>query len=148
MADQIVDQSIFGFTGTHVLSDITNVDPLLIAENGVILDALRRGVDASGATLCGLQLEEFQPVGMTAVLVLSESHVSVHTYPEQQAIFVDAFTCGTRCRPELILETLLETLGPCEHRTSVIHRGAATPLGTLRETGRWRRSARSDPQPA
>lgn len=123
----------FDFTGIHVLCDISGVDPVLIHENELILDAVRRGIEESGATLCGMESHEFDPVGVTAVYVLSESHVSVHTYPEQRALFIDAFTCGTRCEPRRILDVVLETLGPCQHRTSIVHRG--TPTRTLSPLG-------------
>ncbi|MCW2903869.1 MAG: S-adenosylmethionine decarboxylase proenzyme [Streptosporangiaceae bacterium] len=118
----------FDFIGMHIISDITGVDPVRIADNDLILDAVHRGIVVSGATLCGVQSKEFEPSGVTAVFVLSESHVSVHTYPEQRALFVDAFTCGTRCEPQRILDTLLQALGPCEHRTSIVRRGAPTPV--------------------
>ncbi|CND47245.1 S-adenosylmethionine decarboxylase proenzyme precursor [Mycobacterium tuberculosis] len=122
----------FGFTGTHVLSDVTDVAAARITDNQLILDAVHRGVEESGATLCGVQYEEFEPVGMTAVFVLSESHVSVHTYPEQGSVFVDAFTCGTRCDPRRIVDALLRALGPCEHRTTVMHRGGGVRLHPVR----------------
>ncbi|NYH52906.1 MULTISPECIES: adenosylmethionine decarboxylase [Nocardiopsis] len=121
--------SDFDFTGTHVLCDISEVARELIENDDLVLDAVLRGIKASGATLCGTRSQKFEPLGVTAVFVLSESHVSVHTYPERRSVFVDAFTCGTRCDPEQIVEEVLRTLGPCEARTSVIHRG--TPVRSL-----------------
>ncbi|MFC0554868.1 adenosylmethionine decarboxylase [Planotetraspora thailandica] len=123
----------FTFTGTHVLCDITAVSHAYITDNALILEAIRRGIDESGATLCDMQSKEFTPAGMTAVYLLSESHVSVHTYPEFGSMFIDAFTCGTRCQPERIVETLIRALGPCEHRISIVGRGvpvrAGAPVG-------------------
>ncbi|WP_053619191.1 adenosylmethionine decarboxylase [Nocardiopsis sp. NRRL B-16309] len=119
----------FDFTGTHVLCDISAVAPELIENDDHVLKAVLRGIEASGATLCGTQSKKFEPLGVTAVFVLSESHVSVHTYPERCSLFVDAFTCGTTCDPERIVHEVLRALGPCETRTSVIHRG--TPARSL-----------------
>ncbi|MBB2942690.1 S-adenosylmethionine decarboxylase proenzyme [Actinoplanes lutulentus] len=115
--------SEYDFTGTHVLCDVTGIAPDRIADNALILDAIRRGIEESGAELCGVQTKNFEPSGVTAVYVLSESHVSVHTYPESGSLFMDAFTCGTRCEPQRIVEVLLDALGPCEYRTSVVSRG-------------------------
>ena len=89
--------SDYDFTGTHVLCDVTGVAPERIFDNALILDAIRRGIEVSGAELCGVQTKTFEPAGVTAVYVLSESHVSVHTYPESGSLFMDAFTCGSRC---------------------------------------------------
>ncbi|MFB8765417.1 adenosylmethionine decarboxylase [Nocardiopsis alba] len=122
----------FDFTGTHVLCDISEVSPETIENDDLILDAVVRGIKSSGATLCGTREKKFEPLGVTAVFVLSESHVSVHTYPERRSLFVDAFTCGTRCDPEQIVEEVLRALGPCEARTSVIQRG--TPARSLATT--------------
>lgn len=129
MGDGVND---FDFTGTHVPCDISEVSPETIENDGLILDAVVRGIKSSGATLCGPQEKKFEPLSVTAVFVLSESPVSVHTYPEQRSLFVDAFTCGTRCDPELIITEILRTVGPCEARTSVIHRGipARSLVGT------------------
>ncbi|WP_194814333.1 adenosylmethionine decarboxylase [Nocardia sp. XZ_19_385] len=113
----------YTFTGTHVLCDVTGITADRVNDNSLILEAIRCGIEASGAELCGFQSKEFVSGGVTAVYVLSESHVSVHTYPERGALFLDAFTCGTRCVPQRIVDVLLEALGPCEHRTSVISRG-------------------------
>jgi S-adenosylmethionine decarboxylase len=118
----------FEFSGTHVFCDISAIDRERINDNNLILDALRRGITESGATICGIQIKEFNASGLTAVYLLSESHVSVHTYPEHQSLFLDAFTCGARCRPQLIIEELLRSLGTCVHRTSIVHRG--TPMSS------------------
>ncbi|MGW1539057.1 adenosylmethionine decarboxylase [Streptomyces sp. NPDC002309] len=124
---------MYAFSGTHVLCDIVGIAPERIHDNELILAAIKRGIEASGAELCGMQAKEFEPVGVTAVYVLAESHVSVHTYPEQGSLFLDAFTCGTRCDPRRIVDVVLEALGPCEHRTSVMSRGE--PVRVLASAG-------------
>ncbi|MTD15669.1 adenosylmethionine decarboxylase [Nakamurella sp. YIM 132087] len=123
---------LFAFGGTHVLSDISGIPDDVVADHDLILGAIARGIRTSGATLCGMQVKEFEPAGMTAIYLLSESHVSVHTYPESNALFLDAFTCGETCRPELILDELLAALGRCDHRTSTVHRGTARPRHAIR----------------
>lgn len=113
----------YSFTGTHVLCDVMEVASDRIRDNVLIVGAIERGIKASGAELCGMQAKEFEPDGMTAVFVLAESHVSVHTYPEQRSLFLDAFTCGSSCVPQRIVDVLLDALGPCAHRISVMTRG-------------------------
>lgn len=84
-----------------------------------------RGAEEPGATMCGVQQEEFEPAGMAAVFVLSESHVSVRTYAEQGSVFVDAFICGTRCDPHQNVNALPLALEPCGHITPRSWTGAA-----------------------
>ena len=131
--DELVGMSDYVFSGQHVMCDVVGIAADRITNNELILAALVRGIEASGAELCAVHTKEFEPTGMTAVCVLAESHVSVHTYPDRGSLFLDAFTCGTRCVPQRIVDVVLEALGPCEHRTSVLSRGepvrALSPAG-------------------
>jgi S-adenosylmethionine decarboxylase len=113
----------FDFSGTHVMADIYAIRQELIEDADLIVAGLASGIARSGATLCGMQTKLFEPSGMTAIFLLAESHVSVHTYPEQRSLFFDAFTCGSRCTPETIMEELIERLGPCSVRVKIVPRG-------------------------
>lgn len=113
----------FDFNGTHVIADIVGIDPAAVRDDQAILRAMDEGLGRSGATLCGLQVRQFDPAGLTAVYLLSESHASVHTYPERNALFFDAFTCGSTCNPKAFLDALVAALGPCEVRVKVFGRG-------------------------
>ena len=58
--------------------------------------ALRRAVQAAGATLLHLHLHEFgSGGGVSGVAVLAESHISIHTWPERSYAAIDAFMCGS-----------------------------------------------------
>lgn len=116
----------FDFSGTHVLADIYDIDPDAVNDEQLILNGIVAGIIRSGATLCGMQTKRFEPSGLTAIYLLSESHVSVHTYPEQRSLFFDAFTCGSRCEPEAIIAELISALGPCQHRVNIMRRGNTT----------------------
>jgi S-adenosylmethionine decarboxylase proenzyme len=79
-----------------------------------MLAAMDRAVEASGATILNRTHHVFPPDGLTAVYLLSESHASIHTYPEFGACFVDLFTCGDHCSPVGFDQILREYLGPSE----------------------------------
>lgn len=115
--------SEFDFAGTHVIADVYDIDLAVVNDEKLITDGLILGIARSGATLCGMQTKRFEPAGLTAMYLLSESHVSVHTYPDQRSLFFDAFTCGDHCTPELILAELITALGRCRHRMEVVGRG-------------------------
>lgn len=83
-------------------------------------------VDEANVQLLELKVHEFQPQGLTAFCLLSESHLSVHTWPEEEYVGVDLFTCGENCRPEKAIELLIELLDPEESNIRVVERGVRT----------------------
>lgn len=84
--------------------------------------ALREGIVAAGATVRGLASTRYEPHGLSIVFLLSESHASIHTYPEHRAAFLDVFTCGTSCRTERFDEVLRRRLAPGTVRSQLIQR--------------------------
>lgn len=84
-----------------------------------ILDAVK----AANATLLNLYVHEFSPHGVTAVAVLSESHLSVHSWPEHGYLAADVFTCGTTARPKAAAEVLRQYFQPTVVELKEIPRG-------------------------
>jgi len=60
----------------------------------MVYHKLLEAANMMGLSVLGAAKHEFYPQGLTAVVLLSESHISIHTYPEQGYAYVDAFTCG------------------------------------------------------
>ena len=113
------------FTGFHIFGELYGVDPRLLNNSELLEAALRDGIEQSGATLAGIQTKVFEPSGVTILALLSESHTSIHTYPEYGSLFFDAFTCGDECKPQNIAKLLIETLNPENHTLHTIIRGAS-----------------------
>jgi len=67
-------------------------------------------VDA-GATILSAQKHQFDPQGVTLTYALSESHASIHTYPEHGSFFLDIFTCGLAIEPGKAAILIAEELG-------------------------------------
>ena len=65
---------------------------------------------------------KFEPQGVTAIALLAESHISIHTWPESRYSAVDIFTCGKQMSPELASEYLIEALLAKEHFCRLINR--------------------------
>ncbi len=78
----------------------------------------------AGATVVKSIHHEFDPPGITAVAILSESHISVHTWPIEGYVAVDIFTCGTVADPQLAIKSLLEAFEPKDHTSVEIKRGS------------------------
>ena len=100
-ADQspVTDDQDYQFWGRHFIASYNKCNIERLTSPG-LLTALREAIEASGASLLSEAVHTFPNAGLTAVFLLSESHASIHTYPEHSACFVDLFTCGESCRAE------------------------------------------------
>ena len=83
---------------------------------------LSRASKLANATVLNLISNKFEPQGVTAIALLAESHISIHTWPESNYSAVDIFTCGQNMLPELASQYLLEALKAEEHSLRVIER--------------------------
>ncbi|HLS79281.1 MAG TPA: adenosylmethionine decarboxylase [Nocardia sp.] len=112
------------FTGWHVLAEFGGVDTDLCDDLERLESALRESLIAAGVTICDVVHKKFEPQGVTVLALLSESHASIHTYPESGDIFVDVFTCGSiGAGATKAVDLLREALSPKTVRTQVIQRG-------------------------
>ncbi len=102
------------FSGKHFLGSYLDCNKEAIGDVDAMLAAMDRAVEASGATILSRTPHVFEPNGLTVVYLLSESHASLHTYPEWGACFVDLFTCGDHCSPEGFDRVLRAYLQPGE----------------------------------
>jgi S-adenosylmethionine decarboxylase len=109
-------QTVGSFTGQHVLAEMEGIDADLLNDEALLRDILCRVLDQAGATVLDVTSKRFEPQGVTVLALLSESHASLHTYPEIGSVFVDVFTCGHRADPELAVQLIAEAL-----HTPVVH---------------------------
>ena len=87
---------------------------------------LKRAASAAGATIVQSVFHRFAPQGVSGVVVIEESHISVHTWPEMGYAAVDFYTCGD-CEPERAHEILVEGLGPRHAEVMFVERGLRGP---------------------
>ncbi len=87
-----------------------------------IVNSLERAVHESGATLLRLVIHSFEPYGVSAVAIVSESHFFIHTWPEMRYLALDVFTCGDTY-PEKALEAIQMAFEPGRVKTLMVHRG-------------------------
>jgi S-adenosylmethionine decarboxylase proenzyme len=112
----------YDFVGSHFLASYYGCDPTLLNDKQAIISFFEEGIAKSGATLLKIADYQFSPQGVTIVALLSESHASIHTYPELGACFVDFFTCGTSCDHTKFHEVLEKGLQAHDCKTSFIER--------------------------
>ncbi len=95
--------------GVHLIVDLHGAQGL--DDIDLIETTLRRCVDAAGATLLHIHLHHFQPNGVSGVAVLAESHISIHTWPENGYAALDVFMCGN-AEPDACIPVLREAFKP------------------------------------
>lgn len=100
--DYFVEQDGMRFAGTHLLVDFWGAENL--NEPSFVEAALCQAAEAAGATVLSSHAHMFSPNGVTAIAVLAESHISIHTWPERGFAAIDIFMCG-KCQP-------IKTIGP------------------------------------
>ncbi|MDA8435898.1 MAG: adenosylmethionine decarboxylase [Actinomycetales bacterium] len=125
--------------GRHVVADVEQCfHPLLDDAAGLEL-LLRDAAVAAGSTVLSGHHHRFEPHGATALCVLAESHISIHTWPELGAASLDAYTCGDQADPVLAVDHVLRVLAPRVVRQVLLARGGdslvATPVPWLAVTG-------------
>ncbi len=68
--------------------------------------------EVCGATVLSVQAKQFEPQGATVLVLLSESHISIHTYPEKGFAALDCYTCGETVDPQAAIDYLVSVLKP------------------------------------
>ena len=97
--------------GRHLLIELKDCNVEVLNDLGFLKRCLHDAADQIGATVVNECYHEFSPQGISGVLVISESHICIHTWPEHGYAAVDIFTCGNSVKPELAVNPLVEKLG-------------------------------------
>ena len=108
--DYFVERDGMRFAGTHLLVDLW--DARNLTDPAHIDTALREAALSAGATILHSHFHHFSPNGgVSGVVVLAESHISIHTWPERHFAAVDIFMCGA-CDPQLSIPVLQAAFSP------------------------------------
>ena len=122
----------FSHTSKHLLLELYNCDYEKLNDESFLRCSLNRAAKFAKATVLNLISYKFEPQGVTAIALLAESHISIHTWPESSYSAVDIFTCGRYMLPELASQYLIEALKAEEHSLRVIERNP--PATVLKDT--------------
>ncbi len=106
----------------HLLYDLWVPEPDPLETVTLWQQWLHEAAVAAEATILHEQFHQFEPVGITGFLLLAESHISVHTWPEERYAAVDVFTCG-RMDAQRVIDYLRQQLQPCEEKLTICKRG-------------------------
>lgn len=111
--------------GTHLLLDLAGAPFATLDDPAVVESALVDTVAAMGANVLGVHLHRLSPQGISGVVVISESHLTIHTWPERGEAAVDLFTCGDAERARAAVAALVARLGAAASTLREVSRGAA-----------------------
>jgi len=80
--------------GLHLLAEFTGCDAEALSDLGRVTAAMLQAAEASGATIVTHSFHHFSPHGVSGAVIIAESHLAIHTWPEHGFAAVDFFSCG------------------------------------------------------
>jgi S-adenosylmethionine decarboxylase len=107
--------------GKHCVAELYGCNHTILDDEKVLKELIRESIDIAEATLLEISSHKFTPQGVTIVALLSESHISIHTWPEDGSVALDVFTCGNS-KPDLALLHIINFLKPTEYSMNCFDR--------------------------
>ncbi len=115
--------------GQHLLIELHECDPGTLNDLSAIRQTMLDAARTVCATVIGITEHRFFPQGVTVVVVIAESHLSIHTWPEHCYAAVDVFTCGDGLQTSIVVDLLSERLGAGHVSAVEVQRGLVSEHG-------------------
>jgi S-adenosylmethionine decarboxylase proenzyme len=115
--------------GRHILVEASGCRSEALNDLPGIRQAMIEAAVAAGATVLDVSFRKFAPQGVSGVVIISESHLTIHTWPEYGYAAIDLFTCGDRAEPWRAFEVLAGFLEANHVSTMELRRGNINNLG-------------------
>src|SRR4051794_20185426 len=135
--------------GLHLIGDLTGCrcDPQLLLDGERFKTKCLEMVEAAGLTTVGVSFHQFEGCGFTGCIVLAESHLAIHTWPERQGLTLDVYVCNFSADNSLkargLFDALVDYFQPGEIAKQEVHRGGHLLMEPLNDsTGFYIRAAR------
>ena len=112
--------------GTHYLLECSGCRAELLTDLDLLKSTMQNAAAQAGATVVETVLHQFNPHGLSGVVVIAESHLAIHTWPEHHYAAIDIFTCGDAQMAERISLQILEAFAPQQHTVQKIQRNPPT----------------------
>lgn len=111
------------YLGRHVLAEFFECDPNVLNNPTLVEKYMLEAALECGATVVQKCFHLFNPHGVSGVVIISESHLAIHTWPELGYAAVDLFTCGEQCDPKVAYEYLKERFNSKDASYTKLMRG-------------------------
>jgi len=109
--------------GRHIIAELYGVSKELISNEATVRQILEEVTEKAELEKVGSVYKQFNPHGVTGIVLIAESHVSIHTWPEFGLVNLDVFTCGDISKAEKAFKLFLEMFKPESYRHYVLDRG-------------------------
>ncbi|PIP24137.1 MAG: adenosylmethionine decarboxylase [Candidatus Nealsonbacteria bacterium CG02_land_8_20_14_3_00_37_10] len=109
------------YAGIHLIAEFWNGK--IIEDTKEIKKILAEAVKKAKNAPLEIVIHKFSPQGLTGVVLLEESHIAIHTWPEINYVAIDIFTCGEKAIPRRALEYLKKTFKPKKIEIKELKRG-------------------------
>ncbi len=117
------------FLGHQLIAELYGCDAARLADVDAIRTAMLEAAHSAGCTIVTQAFHHFSPYGVSGAVIVAESHLAIHTWPEYGYAAVDVFTCGEAAEPDKALEVLRRALNATTLSATEMRRGAVIPLG-------------------
>ena len=111
------------YLGRHILAEFFECDPNVLNNPELVEKYMLQAALECGATVVNKCFHLFAPHGVSGVVIISESHLAIHTWPEYGYAAVDLFTCGEQCDPKISYEFLKRKFNSKDAKYSQLNRG-------------------------
>ena len=114
--------------GTHLLVELRECSTKILSNLKEVQDVLITAAKIADATIVEAAFHEFSPFGISGMVVIAESHLSIHTWPEYEYAAVDIFTCGNTLKPKKAVTYLIKKFQSKNPSIVELKRGILSPL--------------------
>ena len=118
--------------GTHLLLELRQCNPRLLDDLEYVRETMIEAAKFMDAQIIGESFHRFNPQGITGVLAIAESHLSIHTWPELDYAAADIFTCGSSQNPQAAARVIIERMESKDSSIQIIERGIEAPASVAR----------------
>ncbi len=109
--------------GIHVIAELSDCRRDLLGDLGRVRGAMIRAAEEAGAEVREVAFHRFSPQGISGVVVIAESHLSIHTWPELGYAAIDVYTCGDHTDPQRACDYLASFFESGHVKTTAVERG-------------------------
>ncbi|XAT64250.1 adenosylmethionine decarboxylase [Geoglobus acetivorans] len=124
---------VVGTEGTHIIVEASGCSPDVLSDPKKIERIFKDAAKHAKMTVKASHFFKFMPAGVSGAVIIAESHISIHTWPELGYAAIDVYTCG-ESNPEEAVDFILERIGAKHAHVSEVRRGIREEEGTYTHT--------------
>lgn len=118
--------------GKHAIADIYMCNCPNMDNINYVKKLIFKSAKEANLTVVNSQFHKFNPIGISGVLILAESHLTIHTWPEYNYIAIDIFTCGQNINPSKACEKIAKNFKSNNYDIKEFERGDKCEISRIR----------------